>query len=92
MTLKLTDYMSYADAQAHFSRAGLWELFDGDEHRLNIATECVDRHVASDTRITVLRKSGPDASWSVREVAEWSNRFANFSCGRRDYRRAIALR
>ncbi len=76
--LKLTDYSSYADAQANFSRAGLWALFDGNEHALNIATECIDRHVASDRRITVLRKSSSDASWSMREVADWSNRFANF--------------
>ena len=41
----LTDYTSYADAQAHFSGDRLWELFDGDRERLNIAHECIDRHV-----------------------------------------------
>ena len=40
----LTEYTSFADAQAHFSAAGLWELFDGDRERLNIAHECIDRH------------------------------------------------
>ncbi len=75
---KLTDYSSYADAQAHFSRAGLWSLFEGNESSLNIATECVDRHIDTDTTIMVLRKSSPDASWTMREVAGWSNRFANF--------------
>ena len=27
---KLTDYRSYADAQAHATSAALWDLFDGD--------------------------------------------------------------
>ncbi len=76
--MKLTSYSSYADAQTHFSREGLWALFDGNEQQLNIASECVDRHVGSDLRITVLRKNKPDASWSIDEVALWSNRIANF--------------
>ena len=42
---KLTDFTSYADAQANFASAKLWELFDGDRERLNIAHECIDRHV-----------------------------------------------
>jgi acetyl-CoA synthetase len=28
---KLTDYTSYADAQAHWSPEKLWDLFDGGE-------------------------------------------------------------
>ena len=42
---RLTDITSYADAQAEFSPAKLWELFDGDREHLNIAHECIDRHV-----------------------------------------------
>jgi len=76
--VKLTDYCSYEDAQTHFSRAGLWALFDGNEQRLNIASECIDRHVDTGAVITVLRKESPDISWTLREVAQWSNRFANF--------------
>ena len=78
MASKLTDYSTYAEAQAHFTRAALWALFDGDERRLNIATECIDRHVDTGATITVLRKNAPDESWTMREVAGWSNRFANF--------------
>ena len=35
---KLTEYTSYADAQAHASSAALWELFDGDRetHRFEL--------------------------------------------------------
>jgi acetyl-CoA synthetase len=78
VTSKLTDYSSYADAQAHFSRTGLWALFDGNETSLNIATECLDRYIETDATITVLRKNSPDASWNMREIAGWSNRLANF--------------
>ena len=46
----LTDYTSYADAQRHFAPARLWELFDGDRERLNIAHECIDRHAADPHR------------------------------------------
>ena len=46
--MKLTDYVRYADAQAHFSTAALWELFDGRDERFNIAHECLDRHADLD--------------------------------------------
>lgn len=78
VTAGLTDYTSYADAQALFSRERLWALFDGDESRLNIAHECIDRHVASGLTITVLSKSAPDIVLTAADVALWSNRFANY--------------
>src|SRR4026208_1243286 len=43
-TAALTEHVSYADAQRLCSPAHLWELFDGDRERLNIAHECIDRH------------------------------------------------
>ena len=46
----LTEYVSYADAQRFWSPARLWELFDGDRERLNIAQECIDRHPAGGMR------------------------------------------
>ncbi|MFM9942357.1 MAG: acyl-CoA synthetase [Hyphomicrobiaceae bacterium] len=51
--MKLTDLNSYADAQRQFSMAGLWELFDGNRERLNIAHECIDRHAGDATRVAV---------------------------------------
>ena len=42
----LTDHITYADAQRLCSPARLWELFDGDRQRMNIAHECIDRHPA----------------------------------------------
>ncbi|MGF7159994.1 acetyl-CoA synthetase [Rhodoligotrophos appendicifer] len=75
---KLTDFASYQDAQSQFSREHLWALLDGDEERLNIATECVDRHVGKDVTITILRKEGPEILLAIEDVSRWSNRFANF--------------
>lgn len=51
--LKLTDLTSYADAQAHASSAALWDLFDGDRDRLNIAHECITRHADGSGRAAV---------------------------------------
>ncbi len=51
--MKLTELTSYADAQRHFSSERLWELFDGDREKLNLAHECVDRHATSPERVAV---------------------------------------
>src|SRR5262245_61307638 len=76
---KLTDFTRYADAQAHFSSAGLWELFDGDRARLNIAQECIDRHAErSDPALIVVHADGRDEVLSFREVARDSARFAHW--------------
>ena len=58
---RLTEYSSYADAQTFFSSERLWELFEGDRQRLNIAHECVDRHAGSkQTAVIVIRADGAD--------------------------------
>jgi acetyl-CoA synthetase len=76
---RLTDYASYADAQAQFSSARLWELFDGDRSRLNIAHECIDRHAGGGRpAIIVVHADGPDEILTYRQVSEDSARFANY--------------
>ncbi len=84
---RLTAYTSYADAQAHFSSAKLWELFDGDRERLNIAHECIDRHVASDpggdrTAVIVVKAGGGEDMLSFRQISEDSSRFAHWLIGK----------
>ena len=75
----LTDYTSYADAQAHFAAAKLWELFDGDRAALNIAHECIDRHASGDrTAVIVAHADGRDEILSFRQIAEDSARFAHW--------------
>ena len=78
----LTDFASYQDAQANFSREKLWSLFDGDQNKLNIANECIDRHVGSGLTVTIVSKSAPDIVLTAAEIALWSNRFANFLVAR----------
>lgn len=79
----LADYSSYADAQAHFSSARLWELFDGSRDRLNIAHECIDRHVAGErTAVIVVHADGRDEILSYRRISEESARFAHWLMGR----------
>ena len=75
----LTDYTSYADAQTQFSSARLWDLFDGNRQHLNIAHECIDRHVGADRpAVIVVHADGPDEILSYREISEDSARFANY--------------
>jgi acetyl-CoA synthetase len=77
--MKLTDFTSYADAQKHFSSVRLWELFDGDREHLNIAHECIDRHVGGDkTAVIVVRADGTDEILSYRQISEDSARFAHW--------------
>jgi len=76
--MKLTDYVSYADAQAHCRPEKLWELFDGDREHLNIAHECIDRHAAGDrTAVILVRADGEDETITFRRIAEGSARFAH---------------
>jgi acetyl-CoA synthetase len=76
----LTDYTSYADAQSQFSPARLWDLFDGDRERLNIAHECIDRHAEDPHRIAIriAHADGHDEAISFRTIAEWSSRYAHW--------------
>jgi acetyl-CoA synthetase len=75
----LTAHTSYADAQAHFSSAKLWELFDGDREHLNIANECIDRHVEGEkTAVIVVKAAGGEEILSYRQISEDSARFAHW--------------
>lgn len=77
---KLTDYISYADAQAHWSPEKLWELFDGTREQLNIAHECLDRHATDTDRIAIIvaHADGSDEQLSYAQLASDSARFANY--------------
>ncbi len=75
----LTAYTSYADAQAHFSGAKLWELFDGDRESLNIAHECIDRHAGGERiAVVVIHADGRDEPLSFRQISEDAARFAHW--------------
>ena len=76
---RLTDFTSYADAQAHFSSEALWDLFDGDRSRFNIAHECIDRHAGSDaTALRIAHADGRDEILSFVEISRLSSQFAHY--------------
>jgi acetyl-CoA synthetase len=76
---KLTDYSSFTDAQNQFSADKLWELFDGNRERLNIAHECIDRHVEGErAAVIIAHADGHDEILSFRELAQDSSRFAHY--------------
>jgi acetyl-CoA synthetase len=80
---KLTDYITYADAQAHCTSEALWALFDGDREHFNIAHECVDRHAASGrAAVIVAHADGRDEIIDYADLARDSARFAHLLAAR----------
>lgn len=77
---KLTAFTSYADAQAHADGRALWELFDGDRERLNIAHECIVRHAdgSGRTAVRIAHAGGGDEILSFDAIAAGSARFAHW--------------
>ena len=77
---KLTDYTRYADAQQFANSRALWELFDGNRERLNIAHECIIRHAdgCGRTAVRVAHADGTDEILSFDEIAAGSARFAHW--------------
>lgn len=77
--VKLTELTSYADAQRHYSPEKLWELFDGNAERFNIAHECVDRFAGTGRdAVIVAHADGSDERISFADLAADSSRFAHW--------------
>jgi acetyl-CoA synthetase len=78
--LKLTDSCDYAFAQSHFAPDRLWDFFDGNRQRLNIAHECIDRHAGDPARLAVrvAHAEGRDELITFRAIAEASSRIAHW--------------
>src|SRR4051812_22542174 len=75
---KLTEYTSYADAQEHCTSEKLWELFDGSRESLNIAHECIDRHVDGEKVAVILAHAdGRDESITFADISRASSQFAH---------------
>jgi acetyl-CoA synthetase len=68
---------SYPEALRAFRWSALWELFDGNPDRLNLAHECVDRHAGRGTALRIQHADGRREERSFEELAAWSSRFAN---------------
>jgi len=77
---RLTEYTSYADAQAHANSDALWQLFDGDKEHLNIAHECITRHADGSGRaaVRIARADGSDEILSFDTISAGAARFAHW--------------
>lgn len=76
---RLTEFTSYADAQEHYSKEALWELFDGTRERLNIAHECIDRHVDGDNiALRIAHADGHDEVITFGEISRRSSQIAHY--------------
>ena len=64
-------------ARECFSWDALWDLFDGDRRRLNLAHECVDRHRGRGTALRLQFADGHREEHDFAALAAWSGRFAH---------------
>jgi acetyl-CoA synthetase len=69
---------SYGESLRRFRWDALWEIFDGDRERLNLAHECVDRHVGRGTALRLQFADGRREEHDFATLAAWSSRFAHF--------------
>ena len=81
---RLNECLSYEDVQREFAPARLWELFDGNRSRLNIAHECIDRHAGDAARVAiwVAFADGHDEHLTFRAISELSAQFAHWLAAR----------
>jgi acetyl-CoA synthetase len=69
---------TYPEVVETFAWPALWDLVDGDRHRLNLAHECVDRWVTrAGTALRLQFADGRREEWSFADLAAWSSRFAH---------------
>ena len=76
--MSIVDVRSYPEALRAFSWAALWGLFDGSRERLNLAHECVDRHVGKGAALRIQFADGRREEHSFGVLSAWSGRFASY--------------
>ena len=74
----ITDLCSQPEAQATFSWDRLWALFDGNAERMNLAHECLDRHVAKGRAVSIKFADGRLEHHDFAELSALTGRFANW--------------
>jgi acetyl-CoA synthetase len=74
----LLESHSLEELSRSFEWSQLWDLFDGDRDHLNIATECLDRHVDRGVAVRLVDGSTGFQELTFEELAAWSSRFAHF--------------
>ena len=74
----LTSVNDFNQLESEFSRERLWDLFDGDRERMNLAHECLDRHRDKGTAVSVVHAAGGVEHLSYAELADDTARFAHW--------------
>ena len=74
----VTSIRSHTEALAGFTWERLWALFDGNAERMNLAHECLDRHRARGTAVSIKFADGRLEHHSFAELADLTGRFANW--------------
>ena len=77
MTPSLLQASGPRDAARDFSWDQLWALFDGDDERLNIAHECLDRHSPSEVAVRVAYSDGRLEQVTFGELSASTSAFAH---------------
>jgi acetyl-CoA synthetase len=75
--MKITEYMTYKEAESHFTWDKIWDIFDGNREYYNIAHECIDRHVGKGTALRIKFDDGHSEQYSFDEISDLSSQFAN---------------
>lgn len=74
----ILELTTYDEVLRGFSWDRLWALFDGNEARLNLAHECIDRHRGKGTAISVKFADGAAEHYDFATLADLTGRFANW--------------
>jgi len=75
---RITEIRSQSEAQAAFTWDRLWELFDGNAERMNLAHECIDRHAGRGTAVSIKFADGRLEHHDFARLADLTGRFANW--------------
>lgn len=73
----ITDYRTYEEAVKYFHFSQVWDLFDGDRDRFNIAHECIDRHVGNGIAVRIKFGDGHTEQFTFDELSRLSSQFGN---------------
>src|SRR5437879_12610759 len=74
----MLDVQRYPEACQTFRWSDLWDLFEGDPERLNLAHECVDRWLGRGPALRLKHADGRTEERSFEALAAWPSRIANF--------------
>src|SRR5262249_44103937 len=78
IAMSILDLRTYDEVMRVFSWSKLWELFDGDDARMNLAHECIDRHRHRGTAISVKFADGHGEHYDFSALSDDTGRFANW--------------